>query len=193
MDPKKDHHEEEVEVVGEYDDEIEEMVREAKSNESYFDDPDSIDETRTRRARMMRGDPVMSRAVDADPEDFEDFHVDDDEFTARVETIERSLTNLGVDYTSIEIGSDTYRQLVETGEIDDEDVSLFYISGGDVSSELLGEIEDPDTDEAQSNVMLMYGHSGYEDTIPVDVEDVDDISLSAPHTDGYRRNKPELE
>ncbi len=192
MDPEKDHHEE-VEVVGEYDDEIEEMVREAKSDESYFDDPDSTEETRTRRARMMRSDPVMSRAVDADLEDFEDFNVDDDEFTTRLETVEESLTKLGAEYTSIEIGSETYRQLVETGELDEDDVSVFYISGGDFSSELLGEIEDPDTEEAQSNVMLMYGDSGIEDTIPINVDEVDDMSLSVPQTDCYRRNKPELE
>ncbi|MFB6241806.1 MAG: hypothetical protein ABEJ36_03320 [Candidatus Nanosalina sp.] len=183
------HQEEDVEVVGDYDPEIEEMVREAKRDQSFFDDPDELDEVRTRRAKMMQRDPVMSRAVDAYPEDFEGFHVEDDEFTERVERVERSLDDLGIDHTRIEIGSDTYEQLVETGELDDDDVSFFYVSGRDSPAELLGEVEQPDVEGVDRDVWMVYGDPGYEDTVPVDLEgtETEHVDVTAPSTDAYRR------
>jgi hypothetical protein len=60
-------------VVGDYDPEIEELVRRAKREDRYFDDPAALDDLRRERARRMRDDPIMARLTDADPAEFDRF------------------------------------------------------------------------------------------------------------------------
>lgn len=54
-------------VVGDYDPEIEELVRRAKRENQYFNDPAALGDFRRERARRMRDDHIMARLTDADP------------------------------------------------------------------------------------------------------------------------------
>jgi len=51
---------EDIEVIGDHDPEIEEMIREARREESYFNNPDESHETHVEQISQMEKDPVMS-------------------------------------------------------------------------------------------------------------------------------------
>jgi hypothetical protein len=180
---------EEVEIVGEYDPEVEELVREAKSSQSYFNNPEESSETHTEQILRMERDPVMSHVTSADPEKFDRFQVDDEEFERRARCVERSLDELGVEYMHLEIGEPTYERLVEDGEIDDDEVSVFYISGAEAGN-ILGDMDRPDTEGIETDVIIGYGESGYRDTVPIEMEDqdMDGLDISAPAVRIYERN-----
>jgi len=192
IDSNNTDNEDEVELVGDYDPEVEEMIRESKRNDSYFDSGDDTDSLE--QVSRMEKDPVMSRVTEEDPQSFQRFVVEDEEFSRRVHCVEDSLNSLGLDYVHLDIGLETYESLFEDGKIDDDDVSVFYISGNDDPANLLGDMDTPDTEDLDSNVVISYGQPGYEDTVPLEIEDIGtgDIQLSAPSNSDYERNKPEV-
>jgi hypothetical protein len=74
MSRASDEPDEAVEIVGDYTPEIEELLRDAKRNRSYFDD---TEESREAAIELLATDPILSRLTDADPEDFEGYRDED--------------------------------------------------------------------------------------------------------------------
>jgi hypothetical protein len=68
--------ENDITVVGDVPPEVAEWIRQAKREQSYFNNPDATDETHVEQISRMEADPVMALVTGEDPETFDGFDTD---------------------------------------------------------------------------------------------------------------------